>query len=295
MRRPLAAPWVGLAFALLGCAPRTEPTSGGGTRHHSSIAENVDCENCHTTEGWALAGAGRARGTGFDHARTGFPLTGRHTEAGCTDCHAGNRVTSRECSACHEDTIHQGRLGTACDGCHSSRDFRDVRAVELHRSTQLPLTGMHVLADCTECHRRTTTLTWSNVPADCWACHENDYRSPDTHPPHGGTASAPPFSRECTLCHTAMGWSPAIVDSSVLALVTGLSAPADHDLAFPISSGKHAGLACESCHVARNSPRTFRCTDCHAHSLGALAAQHHGIPLLDGPGCLSCHPGGSRR
>ncbi|MEQ1501185.1 MAG: hypothetical protein ABMB14_03095 [Myxococcota bacterium] len=38
------------------------------------------CEKCHTPAGFAPSS--------FDHASVGFPLTGRHAEAPCQDCHA---------------------------------------------------------------------------------------------------------------------------------------------------------------------------------------------------------------
>jgi hypothetical protein len=37
------------------------------------------CEKCHVTDGFAEST--------FDHASVGFPLTGRHAETPCQDCH----------------------------------------------------------------------------------------------------------------------------------------------------------------------------------------------------------------
>lgn len=152
---------------------------------HASITEGLDCSACHTTRGWkALSedfGASAGADGGFDHARTGFPLTGRHQHVACTGCHQGQERITRECSGCHTD-VHERRLGQSCDECHDAKSFRDVQAIALHARTRLPLTGMHVLADCTECHRATGPRQWSGVPADCFACHADDYRRSDVHP-----------------------------------------------------------------------------------------------------------------
>jgi hypothetical protein len=48
-----------------------------GTAAHGEFGA---CEPCHTTAGFSPSP--------FDHASVGFPLTGRHAEAPCQDCHA---------------------------------------------------------------------------------------------------------------------------------------------------------------------------------------------------------------
>ena len=270
--------------------PAPDPSAGGG---HGSITDGVDCIACHTTEGWSLLGGGRA-GRGFDHARTGFPLTARHRGAACGQCHRSGEETRRACVSCHEDE-HQGRLGRSCDRCHSARGWSDTRPLELHRATRLPLTGMHALADCTQCHVRTGEREWSAPPAECVSCHADD-AAIDVHPDHLGRSGAPPFPRDCALCHRPSGWSPAIVDPATLPLVESLVAPPDHEARFRISSGSHRGLSCDGCHVEPESPRRIECVGCHAHDRTRLAASHRGTPIAtDGAGCLHCHPGGMRR
>jgi hypothetical protein len=253
---------------------------------HGSITDGVDCIACHTTAGWSLLGGGSA-GRGFDHARTGFPLTGRHRGAGCADCHHPGEATRRDCVGCHADD-HEGRLGRACDRCHSPRAWNDTRPLELHRATRLPLSGMHAVADCTQCHVRTGQRAWSQPSAECVSCHAGD--AGDAHPDH---ATLP---RDCGQCHRPMGWSPAIVDPATLPLVEGLVAPPEHEARFRIASGAHRGLACESCHASEASPRAVECVGCHAHDRVRLAVTHRGMPVAtDGAGCLACHPGGMRR
>jgi Cytochrome c7 and related cytochrome c len=269
-------------------------------RHHS-ITQGLDCSACHTPHGWKQLAGGNAAG-GFDHARTGFPLTGRHARSACIDCHVAERKLSRGCSSCHVD-VHQRKLGQQCDDCHSSTSFADVRALELHRLTRLPLSGMHALADCTACHQRQAEGRFRAVPADCYACHASDYRRTDIHPLHvGGTGTPPaaPFPRDCGQCHRTTSWAPAVIASGDLRARLAQSAlaraPASHELVFSIARGAHKGAQCADCHRSESVPRAVQCTGCHAHAPASLAAQHRSVLAFDrGTTCLACHPGGAAR
>jgi len=285
---------MGVAVAL--AAPGDPKPRSVGSRHRS-LTEGIDCSACHTPHGWKQLGDGA--GGGFDHARTGFPLTGQHARTSCIDCHEGGRKLTRECVACHADA-HQRRLGEQCDDCHTSNSFQDVRGLELHRLTRLPLTGMHALADCTACHQRTGDRRFSGVPADCFACHARDYRRNDIHPLHVGSASSAPFPRDCSQCHRATGWAPAVISRSGFFASAASSAlqraPLNHDLTFPISFGSHRGAQCADCHRSEKLPRAVQCTGCHAHSPVRLMTLHSSVPSFQGGrACLQCHPGGALR
>jgi hypothetical protein len=269
---------------------------GRGAGGHGSITADIPCSACHTPEGWTVQGGSSESAGGFDHARTGFPLSGRHLGAGCTDCHRPDREIGRDCVGCHRDQ-HEGRLGQDCARCHTSIAWTDTRGMEIHRLTRLPLTGMHAIAACTDCHRRTEGRQYGAVPAECFACHENDYRRPDVHPDHQGSDASPPFSRDCARCHRTSGWSPAIVDPSTLGRSSGgLTAARPgrrHELRFPITRGPHRGASCASCHEDLRAPTAVRCTGCHAHNPVRVRRQHRTVsPGTDGRGCLGCHPGG---
>ncbi len=268
-------------------------------RHHGAAIEGLDCSNCHTPEGWRAIGGASGAG-GFDHARTGFPLTGRHGSLGCADCHRADQTIGRDCVTCHRDP-HRGELGRGCDRCHSPRAWSDTASIEAHRHTRLPLTGMHALADCTECHQRTTERTWTTPPTECFDCHAREYLDASVHPNHRGTATCPPFPRDCAQCHRAIAWSPAVIDpaglpcaGSVAARVAGLS-PLEHDARFVISRGAHRGADCASCHASEAAPRMVRCTGCHAHAPAAVRSRHRAPVPTDGASCLGCHPGGLAR
>jgi len=268
---------------------------------HNSITEGLDCKNCHTPASWKMS-AGKA-GRGFDHSRTGFPLTGRHESAACNQCHSGERRVTRDCSNCHRDP-HQSRLSGRCASCHSSRRWNDMEPFEIHRRTRFPLTGMHALADCTECHQRNGERKWTTVQSDCFSCHAADYLDPSVHPNHRGTASSPPFPQDCSQCHVASAWSPAFVDPSaigssavgaVAAGLGGMVVPANHDRDFPVSRGPHRGAPCNRCHTSSQTPRLVRCTGCHAHNPVKLQQQHGRRVSSSGIACLGCHPGGTAR
>jgi hypothetical protein len=275
-------------------APATPPPRGASPR--KSFTEVVPCSACHSTA-WKARDATATGDVKFDHSTTGFPLTGQHIHAPCTSCHNGQPL-KRACVSCHED-FHRGRLQQSCDNCHIPAGWKETRPLEIHRMTRFPLTGMHVLADCTQCHLRASERKFSDAPIACYGCHEQDYRRPGIFPVHVGSASSAPLPRDCSLCHRAVAWVPANVPTSLAgsvgAAVQGQVAPPGHDLRFPIAFGIHRTATCDDCHTTLASPRAVRCVGCHAHDPVLLMQQHKRPMATDGASCLTCHPGGVRR
>ena len=166
------------------------------------------------------------------------------------------------------------------------------------------------MIDCSACHLRTDPAGYASTPSDCFACHEAEYRSNTVHPSHLGDPSAtppqPPFPRDCSLCHTTIGWTPAFLPagfasgaatSAAIATATVTAGP-EHERFFPLRTGVHRALACDACHADATRPSALdvQCTGCHDHSAFALAAQHRGRPMpSDAQACLRCHPGGAAR
>jgi hypothetical protein len=290
----LVACLAALLVAEPGVAAPPSPSARAAARH-ASVTENMDCSACHTPDSWKTVSM-KADGGGFDHSKTGFPLTGRHGGVACAACHNSERQVTRQCAGCHQDT-HQSQLGAACDGCHSAASWFQTNAFARHRQTRLPLTGMHALVDCRDCHQRTSERTWTSVAADCFACHEADYRRPDIHPLHVGIAgdpNTPALSRDCAQCHRAVAWSPAFVQNPLVTGGLALRSGEQHDRVFPLSFGPHRGAECASCHTSPQLPRAVRCTGCHAHEETKLRVSHRRVAAY-GQSCLSCHPGGSVR
>jgi hypothetical protein len=283
----------------------------------------MQCSACHSQATWEVSADG-ASASGFDHATTGFPLSGRHGSAECGDCHRADRAITRQCTGCHEDA-HQRTLGLSCDRCHSAVAWADVRPIELHRSTRLPLSGMHALATCSECHVRASDNVWRGVPSDCYACHAGDYNREDIHPLHRGIPSdptKPALPKNCGGCHGTTSFSPARAPLGFLfrsgeALLGNDGVPArkstwsgarpelpngarpalsrrKHDVIFPLSFGKHRAADCADCHTNDRVPRLVTCTGCHAHGPAQLSRQHRALGRVVS-GCVHCHPGGARR
>lgn len=69
---------------------RGAPTACEGCHQERGDTTHGDfgaCQTCHTVSGFSPST--------FDHASTGFALTGRHAEAGCKDCHEGDDPSPR--------------------------------------------------------------------------------------------------------------------------------------------------------------------------------------------------------
>jgi hypothetical protein len=295
----VAVGFVPLAWAeAQSTAPPAAPSAATSSKTHD-FTDSLSCSACHTTTAWRARDAS-GENQRFDHSRTGFPLTGEHVNAPCVSCHDSTRVIKRECASCHED-FHRGRLSQSCDRCHSPAGWSVTRPLELHRRTRFALTGMHVVADCTECHLRANEQKFTDAPVACFACHERDYRRPDLFPVHTGTAGTPPFSRDCSQCHRALAWVPAVgpMAAAMARSSSGLAiAPPNHDLRFPVSFGVHRTASCDDCHASSAVPRAVRCIGCHAHDRARLMEQHRApvAPIAsDGAACLGCHLGGARR
>ena len=151
------------------------------------------CESCHAIN------APKFAVTGFSHADTEFPLTGKHAPLLCDACHktetarfpasSGTAVRltgiGTSCAVCHEDP-HASQLGTTCDQCHSAETFRlPTYAHKNARTLKWFFAGPHQAASCETCHKtrppgpRATTLApvvAYNLTTTCTNCHEDRHR-----------------------------------------------------------------------------------------------------------------------
>ena len=264
------ASWLGLG---------TECASCHADPHRGTLEK--DCRSCHDLERWQPAG-------GFDHARTRYPLTGRHADVDCAECHreaapfaapgvqapAGATLrfspqASGSCADCHRDP-HAGGMGTACARCHTTASFTEFRRGSFdHDRTRYPLRGAHARVACASCHDARKGGRKPRFDA-CGACHAD---------PHAGTATLGGRAVDCAPCHGVASFRPS---SYTLA--------AHATSAYPLV-GRHADVACERCH-ARGPvagrvdlrPAHAACTSCHADAHeGQLAGR------ADRGACESCH------
>ncbi len=105
------------------------------------------------------------------------------------------------------------------------------------------------------------------------ACHLTNYQQ-TTNPNH----TAAGFPTTCESCHKASdsAWTQGTFTHSW----------------FPITSGRHTGLACSACHTTAGAYTVFSCTGCHAR---ATTDGHHGGVTgyrYDSAACYACHPSG---
>jgi hypothetical protein len=150
--------------------------------HAGGFGQN--CAQCHTSDGW--------QGATFDHAATAFPLTGAHTNLGCTQCHVDNvyQGTPQNCSACHQEpAFHAGRLGSDCASCHATGAWTPAIYSRPHT---FPFNhGEGGSNACQTCHP-------ASLPAyTCYSCHEHEPSEiREEHQEEG----IPDF-QNCVACH----------------------------------------------------------------------------------------------
>jgi hypothetical protein len=274
-----ASGWVGLNRACVSCHEDV---------HRAAL--DRDCVKCHDQKDWEAA-------PGFDHARTRYALTGRHSEVDCAKCHLDARLGIKtdpggrpipvyrpvpfgQCSDCHGDP-HRGGLGAACANCHRTSGFATVdrRAFD-HSRTRYPLRGRHAAVPCAACHRDFSSAAAKKPAfATCAGCHAPD--------PHAGTATLAKRAVDCASCHDVDGWKPSTYTVAL-----------HRESAYPLE-GKHRAAACSGCHMKRPTgipaarlghagvqlrPAAARCRDCHGDPHGNELAGRQ-----DGGECASCH------
>jgi len=234
--------------------------------NHAQIGFSQVCQGCHTTVSWA--------GATFNHATTGFALTGAHAALPCSQCHVnGNyNLTTAACSSCHMKDFQattnpnhvQGGFPTTCDSCHSTVTW--AGATFDHSSTGFPLTGAHVALQCTQCH---INGNYNITDTSCSSCHTKDFNS-TTNPNHVIAG----FPLQCQLCHTTTAWTPSSFNHN--------------NTVFPLT-GFHTTVACASCHV--NNNYTTVPTDCYScHKSDYLATTNPNHTAANFPTtCATCH------
>lgn len=219
----------------------------------------------------------RGRALINSHARTNFPLMGKHRSVECSACHLDQVIegTPVTCEACHwartQDDPYRLELGTQCGDCHTPQAWKKLVSFSWsHEETSgFRLEGAHRAVDCAGCHPHGR---FSMAEARCASCHARDYletREPDHR--------AAKFPMTCEACHlpSHRSWAQAVFLHS-----------------FPIDSGPHR-LPCSDCHHADDF-REFSCIDCHAHTPENANRYHARVAgfIYASPACYGCHPTG---
>ena len=256
-----------------------------------------NCSTCHDTITWT--------DNTFNHAVTGWPLTGSHQlapagkVANCTQCHTGNNynLNSTACYPCHTtDWTSTQTLGgnvpnhitagfpQTCDTCHDMIAWSD--STFNHNNTGFPLTGLHTSVQCAQCH--TTAAGGYNLPAPTGCgqanCHQTDYNG--TNNPVHSAAGTTFAAANCTNCHSV---NAAFTTTSWSHTSTGWALVGNHQMS-------PAGVVtnCNQCHTGNNYNITSTaCYPCHTtdwnstQTLGGNVPNHitAGFPQT----CDTCH------
>jgi hypothetical protein len=201
--------------------------------HEAEFGRN--CAQCHRSIKWVgiPERIGRAA-----HARTAFPLEGRHERVDCQGCHRRElslearyrELTFDQCDGCHQDR-HSGELadlegGGECESCHTVRGFApSLFGVSAHASTGFALDGRHAAVPCSGCHQHDgrPRLSWSGAQEECASCHDN---------PHGDQFADEMTRGGCASCHSPAGWDRPNIDHSI----------------WPLT-GAHELATCNACHT----------------------------------------------
>jgi len=235
------------------CHGQQTPKPNCDNCHRSPHDANLrkKCEDCHTA------------GLPFSDVKFRHPakdLFALHQGIACVQCHEGKKFlkANRNCTACHTD-YHKGSLGRDCYACHRSSSWNVTQFN--HNQTGFPLMGTHRALECGDCHSDLQTFKIVPRPTECASCHEADYRSARfSHAAYGA-------GRNCQECHLQDTWVYA-----------------HSPYWFNIQTGRHAGIACTTCHKNAQDYREYSCHECHAGHSGDRNGR-----------CLDCHPGGFPR
>jgi hypothetical protein len=190
-------------------------------RHRASLTDGLDCSACHTPDSWKSMST-VSGSSGFDHSRTGFPLSQRHASVPCAGCHRSDRAITRQCSGCHTDAhaCHQrtaentwSAVPADCFACHAA-DYRRPDIHPLHVGVAGDPAQPPFPRDCAQCHRATGWLPAFvraevlsaglalRAPAEhdrSFLLSQGPHRGVDCANCHGSAAT--PGAVRCTGCH----------------------------------------------------------------------------------------------
>ena len=149
-----------------------------------------DCGQCHLPTIWSSAR--------FNHDATGFPLTGAHRAAQCTQCHAGGvfAAMSTACTSCHQpDYVRttspphsSSGYPTTCETCHTTSGWTGAS----FNHTWFPVPHRNA-TQCRDCH--TNPSAYSTFV--CTTCHTQGQTDPHHRSVRGYTWT----SSGCYACH----------------------------------------------------------------------------------------------
>jgi hypothetical protein len=165
---------------------------------HAASGFPTGCQMCHDTVNWMNAT--------FDHASTGWALTGFHTGVQCAMCHVNNNYSlttaNTVCSSCHmadwnstNNPVHSATgWPTTCNTCHNTTAWIPATLPLQYHTMWDPKHGGansvcatchtnpndYSVFTCTNCHQKSQTdsnhrgvqgYVYNSV--NCYNCHKN--------------------------------------------------------------------------------------------------------------------------
>ena len=235
--------------------------------------QGTDCATCHDERNFVPSTL-----TVADHARTRYPLEGKHRQVACKSCHGKDssgvilQPAFASCTDCHADD-HAGQLlersdKGECESCHTvSGWIPSTFGLSEHEHVGFKLTGAHVDARCRECHGP-QRKDLQPLPARVQlgragvALKLQEQRCADCHlDPHAGT-----IGDSCESCHTVDRFRPSTVDAKM-----------------------HGSFE----YGLRDAHRTVPCVECHEQLTRAAREIHllranEGTPLTFSSKAMTC-------
>ncbi len=275
-------------IAFQSCSTCHRPDPHGG--QFAQRADKGECSSCHTVDGFKPA-----KFTLDDHARTAYPLEGKHAALECAKCHipAGKstlfKIKFARCTDCHKD-IHVDQFQSSpnlnrCENCHSVKGFQPSSfTLAKHKTTRYPLVGAHVAVACGDCHKPGLLPKYPETAAyrfesfACTTCHKDPHRGQFNDRMARAGAGGKPVG--CQACHTMETWKD----------VTQF----DHSTTKFALAGSHRAVACMDCHKPPNLEMKLmhvdfraaptKCEECHSDIHGGQFANAAKVTP-----CAGCH------
>ncbi len=244
-------------------------------RHRGTVG--VECQSCHTTNAWSPA-------SNFNHSKTKFALTGKHSTVQCAKCHSEISPTTTErpiilstksfadCKPCHESPHKEKFSGQECRSCHSADGWSVLISQKFdHNLTGFKLVGRHATVKCQQCHKNQPGVPFAKafrIPHEkCTDCH-SDY--------HAGEFLKT-YNNDCSKCHTPDSFSPSTFTLE------------EHSHKRFVVTGAHTATPCISCHTKAEERRVFhfasiKCESCHKDRHGGQFTK-----LMTDQSCAKCH------
>jgi len=248
--------------------------------HGSKETKSKECFECHSEHFGRDFKVIKFDKDKFNHSKTKFELTGKHSSVKCEDCHNSKFISDKKlkskkktylglnksCNSCHTD-FHQGTLASnVCTDCHNTEKWRPASKF-LHDKTKFKLVGAHKNVDCEKCHAKSQKdgkefQKFSGIKfKQCVDCHTDIHKGK--------------FGNKCEDCHSAESFKNVKNIKSF-----------DHSKTNFELVGKHQNVTCNKCHKNGVSAKISykNCSDCHVDF-------HKGEFLKEGKtkDCSVCH------